>query len=231
MQIRATMMVSGAFCALAFQQQTWAQQPELQQKVSQVREAVEQNQAALHQYTWSEQTNVLRKGEVKKTTDYQCQYGSDGTVQKTAVGGSAPPPEKHGVRGRVVEKKKDELQSYMQQAGALVKEYVPPNPQQIKANFQAGNASLGQAGPGAIQLQFKNYVKPGDSLVLTFNTATKALTQISVNTYMNDSTDIVTLQVNFQALPGGPNYVAQTVLNAPAKEMQVQTTSSNYQKM
>ena len=134
----------------------------------------------------------------------------------------SPPPEKRCLRGRVVEKKKDELKSYMEQAGALVKAYVPSNPEQMKAAFQAGNASLGQAGPGALQLQFKNYVKPGDSFLLTFNTATKALTQISVNTYMDGPSD---------AVPGGPHYVAQTVLNAPTKNIQVQTTSPNYRRM
>ncbi len=224
-------MMSAALCALAFQPQARAQREELQQKLGMVREAVAQNQAALRQYTWTEQTNILRKGEVKKTTDFRCQYAPDGTVQKTPTGGSAPAPEKRGLRGRVVEKKKDELESYMQQAGALIKQYVPPNPQQMRVDFQAGNASLGHAGPGTVDLQFKNYLKPGDSLVLTFDTAAKALTQISVNTYMNDPSDPVSLQVNFQTLPGGPNYVAQTTLDAPAKSIQVQTTSSNYQRM
>jgi len=49
---------------------------------------------------------------------------------------------------------KEELESYTLQATALVKQYVPPNPEQMETDFQAGNASLGQAGstlfsPGA----------------------------------------------------------------------------------
>jgi hypothetical protein len=227
--MKTSWILSTAVWALVLHPQATGQQ--LQEALSTVKEAVAKNQAALRQYVWAEQTNVSFKGEVKKTTYYQCQYGPDGTVQKAPTGGSAPPPEKRGVRGRVVEKKTDELQTYMEQAGALVKQYVPPNPQQMEQAFQAGNGSLIPGGQGVIQLKFNNYVKPGDSMVFTFNTAAKALTQIDVNTYMNDQKDAVTLVVNFQTLPGGPNYVAQTVLNAPAKSTQVQTTSTNFQRM
>lgn len=231
--MKNVLMLIAAVCVLTLQSSAQAQQQGVQQKVTMIREAVAQNQAALKHYTWTEQTNVLLKGEVKKTMYYQCQYGPDGTVQKTETGSSPAAAKQRGrLREHVVEKKTDELKEYMQQAGALVKEYVPPNPEQMKASFQSGNASLSEAGgPGAVQLDFKNYVKPGDSLALTFGTATKALSQINVNTYMNSPSDAVTLQVNFQTLPGGPNYVARTVLDAPAKNIQVQTTSSNFQRM
>ncbi len=229
--MKTNLMLSIAACALIFQGNAGAQQA-LQQKIAIVKEAVAQNQAALRQYMWNEQTDVLLKGEVKKTSYYQCRYGPDGTVQKTETGSSPAPSERRGrVREHVVEKKTDELKDYMQQAGALVKQYVPPNPEQMRANYQAGNASLNQIGGGDTGLEFKNYVKPGDSLVLTYNTAAKALSQINVNTYMNDPKDVVTLQVNFQTVPGGPHYVAKTLLDAPAKSIQVQTTSSNYQRL
>ena len=48
---------------------------------------------------------------------------------------------------------------------------------------------------------------------------------------MNNQNDTVALQVNFQTLPGGPNYVAQTVLDAPGKSIQVQTTSSSCRRI
>ena len=225
-----TLILIATVFAFTVQPQARAQSA-LQEKFAMVKQGVEQNQAALRQYAWTEETNVLLNGEVKKTTYNRCQYGPDGAVQKTVINSSPPPAEKRGVRGRVIEKKKEELGDYMQQASALVKQYVPPNPQQMQSAFQAGSASLGQAGPGTLQLQFQNYVKPGDSLVFTFDTAAKALIRIDVKTYMSDKKDAVTLQVNFQTLPSGPNHVAQTVLDAPAKKIQVQTTSSSYQRM
>jgi hypothetical protein len=61
----------------------------------------------------------------------------------------------------------------MERTVALVHSYVPPSPQMMEQAFQAGNASLGEAEPGVTQLQIKNYLKPGDALTLTFNTARK----------------------------------------------------------
>lgn len=228
------MTIAAAVCAFNFQATVNVQQDQqqVQQKLTMVKQGVADNQAALRQYTWIEQTNVLLKGEIKKTTYYRCQYDPDGTVQKMDTGAFPPPSQPRGrVRQHVIEKKTDELESYMQQAGALVKKYVPPNPEQMKANFEAGNTSLGQGGPGTVQLQFRNYVKPEDSLTLTFVPAQKALAQINVNTYMDNQKNTVTLQVTFQKLPEGPNYAAQTVLNAPAKNIQVQTISSNFQRI
>lgn len=219
-----------AALALILQPPARAQSP-VEQKVALVKEAVAQNKAALLHYVWTETTNVSLNGEVKKTTNYQCMYGPDGSVQKTATGGSPPPAPKRGLRGKVVANKTEDLTEYMQQAAALVKQYVPPNPQQMQAAFAQGNATVAADGPEVLQLQFTNYVKPGDSMVFFFNKEAKALSQITVNSYMNDQKDSVSLQVNFQTIPGGPNYVAQTTLNAPAKKITVQTTSSNYQKM
>jgi hypothetical protein len=53
---------------------------------------------------------------------------------------------------------------------------------------------------------------------------------MNVNTSM-DQNDPVTLAVTFAALPGGPNHVESTVLSAPAKQIQVKTQNSNYQKL
>lgn len=203
---------------------------ELQQKLAAVKESAARNQAALRQYQWTSNTQISLKGEVRSTKDELCRYGPDGKVQKTELGPPAPPKELRGLKKRVVEKKKDELEDYMQRAVALIKDYVPPAPQTMEQAFQTGNVSLGQAGPGQIQLQIKNYLKPGDALTLTFNSAAKVLTTVSVNTYL-DEKDPITLQVNFQTLPDGTNYEATTVLDAPGKKVGVRVQNANYQRI
>jgi hypothetical protein len=224
------------FCAvvtlgLCQQLNAQAMQQELQQKLAAAKESVARNKASLSQYTWTEQTQILYKGEVKKTQQYICRYGPDGKVQKTMLGQPAPEQHKRGLRGKIVEEKTDEMKDYMQRAVALIHNYVPPNPQQMQAAYQAGNVMVGGAGPGQVQLQFKNYVKQGDMMNFVLDQATKALTTVNVNSYLNDAKDAVTLQVTFQMLPDGTNYSANTVLNAPAKNIQVNMTNSNYQKL
>jgi hypothetical protein len=108
--------------------------------------------------------------------------------------------------------------------------YVPPDPQKMQAAFEAKKVSLNPAG-GAVNLVFTDYAQPGDKMTLTFDTATKKITGLNINTYMGKEKDVVTLQVQMGSLPDGTNYEQQTVLNATAKQLVVTTTNSNYQKI
>ena len=221
-------LLIASLCSLAGAQNL---QQQIQQKLATVKESAARNKAALRQYTWTEQDQILYKGEVKKTTQFICRYGPDGQVQKTQLGEPAPEKKKRGLRGKIVEEKTDEMKDYMQRAVSLIHRYVPPDPQGMQAAADAGNVMVGGAGPGQIQLQFKNYVKQGDSMSFQFDSATRSLTTVNVNSYLDDPNGPVTLQVTFQMLPDGTNYSANTVLNAPAKNIQVNLTNSNYQKL
>jgi len=223
-----------ALCTLALACAAGAQdiKKDLQQKVATVKDSVAKNQAALRQYSWTEHTDISLKGEVKKTKDSLCRYGPDGKVAKTPIGTPEEEKKKHGIRGRVAEKKIGELEDYMERAAALIHNYVPPSPTKMQEVHQAGNAGLAQAGPGKIELQFRNYVKPGDSVTFSFDTAAKALLAMQVNSYLDDpKDDIVTLSVVFDKLPDGTGHVAGTTLNAEAKKVMVKTTNTNYQKL
>ncbi len=233
-QIQIAGKVAALSCVLLCAAAASAQgvQQEVQQKLATVKESVARNQAALHKYTWTEHTDISLKGEVKKSTDNLCRYGSDGKVAKTPIGTPAPKKEMRGLKKKAAEKKAGELQDYMERAASLIHRYMPPSPDSMQAAFQAGHVSLGQAGPGKIQLQFRDYAKPGDALTFDFDTASKALQSISVKSYLDDpKDDVVTLAVVFQSLPDGTNYVASTTLNAAAKQVVVKTTNTNYQKL
>ena len=146
----------------------------------------------------------------------------------------APPQQqdKRGLRGRIVEKKTDEMKEYMQQVQSLLAMYVPPNAELMQQAFQKKNVSLDKnMGSSDVQLVFKNYAKNGDQMTMGFNPATKKITTINVNTYMDNPQDAVTLAVQMATLPDGTSYAQQTVLNATAKQIQVTTTSTNFAKM
>jgi hypothetical protein len=100
-----------------------AQNPELQQKVAELKEASAANKAALAHYTWQEQQTTSIKGDVKKQQVYQVTVGPDGQQQKTQIGGSqAPPPPSGGrLKQHVIEKKTAEFQDYGQQIAELAK--------------------------------------------------------------------------------------------------------------
>jgi hypothetical protein len=134
------------------------------------------------------------------------------------------------MKRRIIERKKKEMQEYMEEVKGVLSMYVPPEPQKMEEAYQAGNFSLNPAG-ALVNLIFRNYAQPGDQMTLTFDTATKKIISLNVNTYMGDAKDAVTLQVQMASLPDGTGYPQQTVLNASAKQLVVTTTNSNYQKL
>lgn len=204
----------------------------IQQKVAALKETAAQNQKALRQYTWIEKTELSLKGEVKNTKIESCRYGPDGTVQKTELTEPAKEEKKRGLKGKIIENKKEDMKDYMDRTIALIGRYVPPSPDNFKAVVAAGSTSLSQAGPGAIQLQFKDFVKSGDSVTFTADSAAKTIRQISVNTYLDEQDkDAISLTVSFKTLPDGTNYAASKVLNVAAKKVVVTTTGNNYQKL
>ncbi len=209
---------------------TLAQNGELQQKLAAVKQAAAENQQRLRQYQWTETTQVTLKGDAKPSSEKLCQYGPDGQVQKTPIG---PPPEQPTggrMKQRVIAKKKAEMQDYMEDVKGLLSMYVPPDPQKMQQAFQAGKVSLNPSG-GFVNLIFADYAQLGDRMTLTFDPAAKKITSLSINTYMGQAKDAVTLQVQMASLPEGVNYVQQTVLSASAKQLVVTTTNSNYQKL
>jgi hypothetical protein len=204
----------------------------LQQKVTQLKESVAANKAKLQQYQWTETSTVILKDKTRKTETKLCRYGPDGKVQKTLVG---PPPEQpeqqHGLKGRIVEKKTEEMKDYAERLKSLIGEYVPPARDKIQDAFQSGNASF-DVSQGGSALVFKNYYKNGDKMTFNFDSTTKKISNLTVNTYLDDpNTDVVTLSAVFATLPDGTNHVDHTDLKAQSKQLEIKTANSNYQKI
>ena len=205
---------------------------ELQQKLAALKESAAENKQKLRQYQWIETSQITLKGEQKPEQVNQCSYGPNGQVQKIPMNPQQQQQGRGGLRGRIVEKKKEEMKDYMQQVHSLLSMYLPPNSQLMQQAFQNHNVSLDKSmGSAGVQLIFKNYAKQGDQMTITFDPATKKISTINVNTYMDDPKDAVTLAVQMASLPDGTNYAQQTMLNATAKQIQVTTTNSNYVKL
>jgi hypothetical protein len=208
-----------------------AQNPQLVQKVEEVKQAAAANKRALAGYTWQEQQVISLKGEVKKTVSYQVSVGPDGQQQKIELGStSAPPPSGGRLKQRIVAKKTNEFQQYGQDVAGLVKQYAPPDPQLLQRAYALGNISIQLGGaPGTVTLVIKNYIKPGDSMTLVFNEASKLIQSLQIATYLTDPKDAVTAAAQFSRLPAGVNYVSNVLVNGVSKQMTVALKNFNYQ--
>lgn len=227
---RRTSTISLAAAALFICLPAVAQNPQLQEKLADVKAAAAANKQQLRQYQWTETIQLTLKGDAKEPQSSLCQYGPDGQIQKTPIG--PPPAEPSGgrMKQRIIEKKKAEIQGYMGQVKGLLSLYVPPDAQRMQDAYAAGNFAMSPI-PGAVNLVFTNYAQPGDRMTIKFDTATKKILTVDVDTYLDEAKDAVTLHVIMATLPAGPNYAQQTVINAKAKSLVVTTTNSNYQKL
>lgn len=234
-KLRALFALTAALAMIA---PAFAQAPangELQQRLAEIKQSSAANQQKLHQYQWTETTDVTLKGEPKPPKQSLARYGPDGKVQKTPIGAPQQQQQQAGGRGgrvkqKIIEKKKEEFKDYTDQVKTLLALYVPPDPQHMQQAFQSGKASLNK-GSGTADIVFHDYALPGDQMTLSFDTAAKKISTINVKTYMDDPKDAVTLAVQFASLPDGTHYVQKTDLNATAKQLQVTTISSNFQPL
>ncbi len=217
-----------------------AQNPEVQQKVADLKAAMAQNKQALAQYTWVETTTISLKGEQKKQERSQVRLGPDGKPQKTSLDPPAQPaqPASSGGRGgrvkqHVVEKKTGEYKDYADSIKTLIQQYVPPDKDAIDQARQKGNISASpEAGtPGQFKLVISNYIKQGDNMTLVVDKTTKGLVSLSIATYLSDPKDAVNVTVQFSAIPGGPNHVASQTINGVSKQLTIAVQNSNYQRI
>lgn len=189
------------------------------------------SQVILKQYEWVETTVVSLKGEEKSSKQNHCYYGADGGVTKIPLTTPEPPKKKRGLRGKIIENKKEELTDYMQQAVVLVKNYVPPNPSLIQAAKDAGKVSVDILQPGKrVRLNFRDYLKAGDTLGVEMDLTSNRLLSLTVKTYLEDAKDAVSLDAKFASLNDGTTYANTITLDATRKNIKVNVDNSGYRK-
>ena len=186
-----------------------------QDDVAAVKQSLSENQKRLRQYQWFETTVVSLKGEQKSRTQKICRYGADGTVKKQQIGSP-----------RFVERK-EESADHMEEAATLIHQYIPLDSQRIQAAKDSGNIAMKPISSG-VQLEIRDYLKPGDMVTITL--AGDDISQIKVATYLESPEDAITLDVAFASLDDGTNYPAKSVLDAPAKGIQVVVQNTGYQR-
>jgi hypothetical protein len=182
----------------------FAQSVVLQQRIGAIKQSIAENKERLRQYQWIETTQLTVRGDAKPPSQQLCRYGPDGQVQKTPIGP-------------------------LEEVKGLISQYVPPDPQRIETARMAGKVELNPAA-SSVNLVIRDYVQTGDQMTLTFDTDGRVVA-LSVNSYMGEARDAVTLQVRMASLPDGTNYAQQTVLNAIAKQLQATITNADYQRL
>ncbi len=208
-----------------------AQEPSAAERVASLKAILAASQVVLRQYEWVETSVVSVKGDEKSKMLQRCYYGADGQVQKVPLAATAPEPEKRGVRGRIAEKKKEELTGTMLEAVTLVRQYVPPDQERLQAAKDAGKVTLQLLEPGKrLCLTFSDYLKAGDSLALDVDLTSNRPLAATVKSTLDTEKEPVGLTVTFGTLDNGTTYASGAVLEAKGKSLTVTVQNSGYRK-
>ena len=212
-----------------------AQNPQMQERVAEIKQSMAQNKQALAQYTWQEQQTISIKGEVKKQRQFLVRLGPDGKPQKEEIDPqdqSSGGGRKHGLKHRIVEKKKEEFEDYAHQIADLAQGYMQQEPGKLQQLYEQGNVMMGSAGaPGEVRIVIQNYLKQGDSVTIIYGQAQRTIQSIQVSSYLSDPSDAVNISAQFAQLPNGPNHVYDLLVNGVSKQLTVEMQNSNYQHM
>jgi len=181
-------------------------------------QAQKQNAQALRQYTWKSRSQVRKDGDVKSTKLFLTRYAPDGTqVQVLLQEDSARLP-KFGLRGMIAKKKKEEAAELIEALQKLAKSYGELPPAKMQEFMGRATATLETNTPQPLlRLEARDVLQPNDSMTVWVDANTRRQRRIEINSsYEAKPVRIVS---EFKDLPGGPTYMARSVVDYPREEL------------
>jgi hypothetical protein len=204
------------------------------QKIAAIKQSLTQSMTALRSYEWIETVTVKVDGEQKSRKENRCYYGADGKEQKVPIADGSTEKKKkpRGLRGRIAKKKTGEMEDYVHQALALVKQYIPPDPDRLQAIKDAGTQKLEVLDNASrLRADFPAYLKKGDMLSVDVDPNADRILGIAVSSYLEDDPgDAVKLDVTFDTFQDGTSYPAKVELDGQSKKLEILIENSGYKK-
>lgn len=210
-----------------------AQGTDPKQAMVKIKQNLGASMKALTAYEWMETTTIFKDGEAKSKLQKKCSYGADGKLVKVPVTDPSEAKDKapRGVRGKIVENKKEEMGDYVEKCVAKIHEYLPPNSEKLQSIYNSGKANVQVLEPNKkYKFEFPDYLQAGDKLGVSVDMEKGLLGGIGVNTYVDSPNDKVGLQLRYLLLGDGTEYPAETVLEMPAKGLKIVINNEGHKK-
>ncbi len=219
-----------AFLLAVLFQSAIAQKPnEIQDDIAMIKKNLADSKASIKGYEWIETTTLFLKDEQKSSTQNQCYYGVDGKLYKVQVGAPSEEKKARGLKGKIVENKKEDIKEYMEKCNQLIKTYLPPDAAKLQQIYASGKTTIQALEPGKkYKLSFPDYNLKGDVLSITIDKEKKMLLGMSVSSYIDKADDKVEFSLNYSALPDNTQYAGETTLHAAAKNVKIVIKNSGF---
>jgi hypothetical protein len=185
------------------------------------------SQLALRHYEWTETTIVTLHGEVKSRKQERCYYAPDGTLKKDDV--YSGPAKAEPREARAIATPPADASDAVQTAPSLVKSYIPLSPTNLQAAKRAGRISVVVLQPGKLaRVNVLDYHKVGDEIGIEVDLAKNRILRVTVATYLDNITDVVTLNATMGQLSDGTAYPASIMLEARTRSLYVAVRDTGY---
>ncbi len=191
--------------------------------------AQQQNAQELRQYTWKSRNEVRKNTESKSTEVFQMRYDAFGNLQKSQVGGTAPPSMPKGpIFGHITQKKKADFMALMSDLRDHVQAYSQLSPAKMQS-FLASATILAKLDQGFIQIQGANVLQAGDSMTIWLDAKTRKQRRVEIHTFLERNP--VKAVIEFADLSAGPTYMARTVVDYHKDGLQLITENFDYERI
>jgi hypothetical protein len=203
-----------------------ASQLPAQDRIAALSSLLADSQAALRHYEWIETTIVTLHGEVRSRKQERCYYGPDGALKKDDVYSSGLPKSEPRETRRLAATPVDEA---VQNAPSLVRSYLPLSPTNIQAAGRAGRVSVVLLQSGKLaRVNVLDYHKVGDEIEIEIDLAKNRILRVTVATYLDNITDVVTLNATMGQLSDGTAYPATIMLEERTRALYVAVRDTGY---
>ena len=191
-------------------------------------QAQKQNADALRQYTWKSRSEVRKEGELKSTKVFLSRYAADGTpVQVLLEEDSAKLP-KFGLRGMIAKKKKEEAAKLIEALQKLAKSYGELPPAKMQEFMGRATVRLETNTPQPLlRLEATDVLQPNDSMIVWVDANTRRQRRIEINSSYDAKP--VRIVSEFKDLPGGPTYMARSVVDYTHEDITLTVENFDHQ--
>lgn len=199
--------------------------------VSNLMETMAANNKQLRQYTHKQRTETYHEGELKNTRVDEIHYNVGGervSIPLDQRQSQSEAPRRgpgHRLVAKKMEEEKEKMRDYIQRLTALASRYPGSDQARLQESISKAEVTTG-GGSSQVRIRVRDYVKPGDSMTMIFDPATKRPVKTEINTFLDDGP--VSIVVAFDQLRDGPTYPGKIVMSSVAKKLEIRVFTYEY---
>ena len=171
---------------------------------------------------------------MKSRTLQHCSYDAEGTVRKVPFNPAAPEDKRFKLHDseQHSEAQSGELTKYMQEAVNLVQQYVPLNPNGIKATADESKLWFSVSDPGKRgQLNIRDFLVRGDYVILDMDLISNRPLSLKISSFLATEGVPASLSVSFGSLYGSAAFVREALFDAKELGLKIIVQNTDFNKI